>query len=51
MRHVISGGAYQLRTGDRVWDRLSAERHLLGSAVEAMLRYVSPIKSRWAIRL
>jgi Cytochrome P450 len=51
-RHVISGGAYQLLTDRPQWDRLLADRTLVTSAVEEMLRWVSPIKnmSRTATR-
>jgi cholest-4-en-3-one 26-monooxygenase len=44
-RHVISGGAYQLLTDRSQWDRLLADRGLVTSAVEEMLRWVSPIKN------
>ena len=44
-RHVISGGAYELlREPDR-WAALRADRSLLPTAVEEMLRWVSPIKN------
>jgi cytochrome P450 family 142 subfamily A polypeptide 1 len=44
-RHVISGGAYQLLTDRSQWDRLLADRSLVTSAVEEMLRWVTPIKN------
>ena len=45
-RHVISGGAYQLLAdGRREWDRLAADRDLLPTGIEEMLRWVSPIKN------
>ena len=44
-RHVISGGAYQLLTDRTQWERLLADRSLVTSAVEEMLRWVSPIKN------
>ncbi len=44
-RHVISGGAYQLLTDRSQWDRLLADRTLVTSAVEEMLRWVTPIKN------
>ncbi|HWJ96597.1 MAG TPA: cytochrome P450 [Acidimicrobiales bacterium] len=44
-RHVISGGAYQLLANRDQWDRLQADRGLLPSALEEMLRWVSPIKN------
>jgi cytochrome P450 family 142 subfamily A polypeptide 1 len=44
-RHVISGGAYQLLRDRRQWEQLLADRTLLTSAVEEMLRWVTPIKN------
>lgn len=44
-RHVISGGAYQLLTHRDQWDDLRRDRSLLPSAVEEMLRWVTPIKN------
>ncbi len=44
-RHVITGGAYQLLAEHDRWDRLVADRALLPSAIEEMLRWVSPIKN------
>lgn len=45
-RHVISGGAYQLLVERDRWDRLRADPEtLLPTAVEEMLRWVTPIKN------
>src|SRR6476660_6134991 len=44
-RHVISGGAYQLLTDRAQWEQLLSDRSLVTSAVEEMLRWVSPIKN------
>jgi cytochrome P450 family 142 subfamily A polypeptide 1 len=44
-RHVITGGLYQLMQHREQWDALRADRSLLPSAVEEMLRWVSPIKN------
>ncbi|MHB1582815.1 MAG: cytochrome P450 [Acidimicrobiales bacterium] len=44
-RHVISGGVYQLLANRDQWERLRAERDLIPSATEEMLRWVSPIKN------
>ena len=44
-RHVMSGGAYQLLTHREQWEQLQEDRTLLGSAVEEMLRWVSPVKN------
>jgi cytochrome P450 family 142 subfamily A polypeptide 1 len=44
-RHVISGGAYQLLANRDQWDRLQGDRDLLPTALEEMLRWVSPIKN------
>jgi cytochrome P450 family 142 subfamily A polypeptide 1 len=44
-RHVISGGAYQLLANRDQWDRLQGDRELLPTALEEMLRWVSPIKN------
>ncbi|HET6948910.1 MAG TPA: cytochrome P450 [Acidimicrobiales bacterium] len=44
-RHVISGGVYELlRERDR-WEALRRDGDLLPSAIEEMLRWVSPIKN------
>lgn len=44
-RHVITGGAYQLLRDRAQWAALRDDRTKLGSAVEEMLRWVSPIKN------
>ncbi|HYZ93335.1 MAG TPA: cytochrome P450 [Actinomycetota bacterium] len=44
-RHVMSGGAYQLLLDRDQWERLRTQRSLMPSAVEEMLRWVSPIKN------
>jgi cytochrome P450 family 142 subfamily A polypeptide 1 len=44
-RHVISGGVYQLLSQRERWEALLRDRNLLGSAIEEMLRWVSPIKN------
>jgi cholest-4-en-3-one 26-monooxygenase len=44
-RHVITGGAYQLLSDRAQWQRLRDDRALMNSAVEEMLRWVSPIKN------
>ncbi len=44
-RHVISGGMYELLRHPDQRSRLAADRSLLPSAVEEMLRWVSPIKN------
>jgi cytochrome P450 family 142 subfamily A polypeptide 1 len=44
-RHVISGGMYQLTLHPEQWRDLIADRTVLDSAVEEMLRWVSPIKN------
>ena len=44
-RHVMSGGVWQLLHDREQWDRLRADRSLLGTATEEMLRWVSPIKN------
>jgi cytochrome P450 family 142 subfamily A polypeptide 1 len=44
-RHVMSGGAYQLLSDPAQWRRLRDDRSLLSSAVEEMLRWVSPVKN------
>lgn len=44
-RHVISGGMYQLLTVPGARERLLGDPDLLPSAVEEMLRWVSPIKN------
>ncbi len=44
-RHVISGGVYQLLSHRDQWEQLRADRDLVASATEEMLRWVSPIKN------
>jgi cytochrome P450 family 142 subfamily A polypeptide 1 len=44
-RHVISGGMYELLTHPEQYARLAGDRSLLPSAVEEMLRWVTPIKN------
>lgn len=44
-RHVISGGCYQLLRNRDQWDKLQADRSLLTSGIEEMLRWVTPIKN------
>ena len=44
-RHVMTGGLYQLLTHPEQWRQLRADRSLLPTAVDEMLRWVSPIKN------
>jgi cytochrome P450 family 142 subfamily A polypeptide 1 len=44
-RHVISGGVHQLLVHRDQWDRLAAEPDLRPTAIEEMLRWVTPIKN------
>lgn len=44
-RHVMTGGAYQLLTHREQWELLRTDRSLMSSAVEEMLRWVTPIKN------
>ncbi len=44
-RHVISGGVYELLREPHHWEALRRDRTLIPSAVEEMLRWVSPIKN------
>jgi len=44
-RHVISGGFEELLAHPDQRDRLAADRALMPSAIEEMLRWVSPIKN------
>lgn len=44
-RHVITGGIYQLLVEPERWATLRADRSLIPTAVEEMLRWVSPIKN------
>ncbi|MCU1452442.1 MAG: cytochrome [Acidimicrobiales bacterium] len=44
-RHVISGGCWQLLADRDQWEKLVVDPSRLESAVEEMLRWVSPIKN------
>jgi len=44
-RHVISGGVHQLLVHRDQWDRLAADPGLRPTAIEEMLRWVTPIKN------
>ena len=44
-RHVISGGVYELLRDPDHWSVLQQNRDLLPTAIEEMLRWVSPIKN------
>ncbi len=44
-RHVITGGIYQLLVEPERWATLRDDRSLIPTAVEEMLRWVSPIKN------
>ena len=44
-RHVMTGGVYQLLTHPQQWERLRDDRRVMTSAVEEMLRWVSPVKN------
>ena len=44
-RHVISGGVYELLRDPDQWSVLQQNRDLLPTAIEEMLRWVSPIKN------
>lgn len=44
-RHVITGGVYQLLLERDRWEALRADRSLVPTAVEEMLRWVTPIKN------
>jgi cytochrome P450 family 142 subfamily A polypeptide 1 len=44
-RHVISGGAWKLLEDRSRWEALAADPGRLGTAIEEMLRWVSPIKN------
>ncbi len=44
-RHVISGGLYQLLTERSRWEELRADPSIVLTAIEEMLRWVSPIKN------
>jgi len=44
-RHVIGGGVEQLLRQRRHWELLASDKSLVPTAVEEMLRWVSPIKN------
>jgi cholest-4-en-3-one 26-monooxygenase len=44
-RHVLTGGVWQLLASGDQWEQLWADRSRVPSAVEEMLRWVSPIKN------
>jgi cytochrome P450 family 142 subfamily A polypeptide 1 len=44
-RHVLSGGVYEMLRDRSQWEALLADRSLVPSAVEEMIRWVSPIKN------
>jgi cytochrome P450 family 142 subfamily A polypeptide 1 len=44
-RHVMTGGAYQLLIDRSRYERLGADRKLIPTVVEEMLRWVTPIKN------
>jgi cytochrome P450 family 142 subfamily A polypeptide 1 len=44
-RHVISEGVYQLLRHPDQWQKLADDRTLLTTAIEELLRWVSPIKN------
>lgn len=44
-RHVMTGGVYQLLNDHDQWEKLRADRSLLPSAAEEMLRWASPIRN------
>ncbi len=44
-RHVISGGVFQLLLDRSRWEALRTDRSLLPTAIEEMLRWVSPIRN------
>lgn len=44
-RHVISGGLYQLLTERSRWEELQRDPLVLDTAIEEMLRWVTPIKN------
>jgi len=44
-RHVITGGAYQLLAEPSRWAAVRDDRSLLPTAIEEMLRWVSPVKN------
>lgn len=44
-RHVITGGMYEMFRHPDQWSRLVADASLMPTAIEEMLRWVSPIKN------
>ncbi len=44
-RHVISGGVHQLLLEPTRWEAVREDRSLIGSTIEEMLRWVSPVKN------
>lgn len=44
-RHVISGGIYQLLVEHDRWDAVRSDPTLIPTAIEEMLRWVSPVKN------
>jgi cytochrome P450 family 142 subfamily A polypeptide 1 len=44
-RHVITGGMYEMFRNPDQWEKLSSDPSLMPTAVEEMLRWVSPIKN------
>lgn len=44
-RHVLTGGMYELWNATDQWDRLRADHDLLPTAVEEMIRWVTPIQN------
>ena len=44
-RHVLSGGVYEMLRARSQWEALLADRSLIPSAVEEMIRWVTPIKN------
>lgn len=44
-RHVMTGGLYQLLTERSRWEELRADPGILQTAIEEMLRWVTPVKN------
>ena len=44
-RHVIAGGVYELLRNHDRWEQLRDDRELMPTAIEEILRWVSPIKN------
>jgi cholest-4-en-3-one 26-monooxygenase len=42
-RHLVSGGTLALHQAPGAWDRIMRDESLIGTAVEEMFRYVSPV--------